>query len=113
MTQTATAKATKTKKAPAKKPRQAKRGRPKGSPNKKIETVRTVPPGCRVCHSTELKKLEGSRVMVQDHHGTLPADGARYTSVTTRRMICKCGSITAVKTYDYDPAKWVEGKPLK
>jgi hypothetical protein len=75
-----------------------KRGRPRGSKSKTIETVVVEPSKCRVCGSANRSKYINKRTL--DLLGQRP-DGTVYTSVTWRRTKClDCGQMRDDKTYN-------------
>lgn len=107
---------TKTAKASGKKPSgrknspaPKKRGRPPGSKTREANIVREFPPACRVCHSTDLVIVPGSAPRVINQAGTLEGnDAKRYTQIIVRRKRCgQCGQRLDVKSYAFDPNKWI------
>jgi len=76
----------------------SKRGRPPGSQNVKYAETREIPAACIRCGSTELKKVPGSRPLLQEYGGELPG-GFRYRAIIRERRRCECGQMLIVRVY--------------
>ena len=82
----------------AKKKVAKKRGRPRGSKSKTVESVIVEPSKCTKCGSSRRSNYLNKRTL--DLNGLRP-DGTVYTSVTWRRTKClDCGQMRDDKTYN-------------
>jgi len=76
-----------------------KRGRPKGSRNKKYEHATEIPAACMSCGSTDLVVVGGNIPVIRKIAGTL-STGQQYDRVRWDRKRCKnCGQLIAVRSY--------------
>ena len=78
----------------------AKKGRPKGSKNKKYEEAKSVsiPAVCPKCRSTELRRMPG-RATTRPYKGILDS-GHEYSHIIWARHKCdSCGQLVMVKEY--------------
>lgn len=95
------AKARKRAKKATRKKATTKPGRPAGSPNVDVQTVRVMPSACPKCASTE--RGEYTRAHSKAITGRDTDTGRIYNRVTWRHTKCKaCGQARIDKAYEYD-----------
>lgn len=77
---------------------QKPKGRPAGSPNIEYAEVEFVPAVCPKCKGSELKKVQGSKVIKRAIAGKLRS-GFIYSRMTWTRKRCKCGQMVMVRAF--------------